>query len=107
MQPAAEAMRDALEQTPMSTPVIPVMANVGASPLVDVAAIRASLVRQVTGTVRWRESVLAMASAGVTHFAELGSGKVLTGLGKRIAPDTLGISIQSPEDVAAFIAAQK
>lgn len=106
MQPAAEAMQAALGQVAMNAPVVPVMANVGAAPLVDVDAIRASLVRQVTGTVRWRECVLAMAAAGVTRFVELGSGKVLTGLGRRIVPEASGLSIQSPEDVAAFIAAK-
>ena len=106
MQPAAEAMQAALGNVAMHAPVVPVMANVGAAPLVDADAIRASLVRQVTGTVRWRECVLAMAAAGVTRFVELGSGKVLTGLGKRIAPEAMGLSIQSPEDVAAFITAK-
>ncbi|MFN3673992.1 MAG: ACP S-malonyltransferase, partial [Bosea sp. (in: a-proteobacteria)] len=79
MQPAAEAMRAALAQVTLQAPVVPVMANVGAAPLSDPDAIRASLVAQVTGTVRWRECVLAMAAAGVTDYVELGSGKVLAG----------------------------
>jgi [acyl-carrier-protein] S-malonyltransferase len=88
----------------MQAPLVPVMANVGAAPLSDPAAIRASLVAQVTGTVRWRECVEAMAASGVTRFVELGAGKVLTGLGRRIAPDAAGLSVQTPEDVAAFTA---
>jgi [acyl-carrier-protein] S-malonyltransferase len=105
MQPAADAMQAALASVTMAAPAVPVMANVGAAPLIDPAAIRASLVAQVTGTVRWRECVLAMEAAGVTSFHEIGSGKVLTGLGKRIAAAT-GSAIGSPEDIAAFIAAR-
>ncbi len=106
MQPAAEAMRAALVDVSMQAPAAPVMANVGAAPLTDPAAIRDSLVAQVTGTVRWRECVEAMAQAGVTRFVEVGSGKVLAGLIRRIAPDAQVINIQTPEDVAAFIAAK-
>jgi [acyl-carrier-protein] S-malonyltransferase len=107
MQPAAEAMREALAAVAMRAPSAPVMANVGAAPLSDPAAIRASLVAQVTGTVRWRECVEAMAAAGVSQFHELGSGKVLTGLGKRIAPSATFAAIGGPDDVAAYIAAQR
>jgi [acyl-carrier-protein] S-malonyltransferase len=107
MQPAAEAMREALAAVAMRAPSAPVMANVGAAPLSDPAAIRASLVAQVTGTVRWRECVEAMAAAGVSQFHELGSGKVLTGLGKRIAPSATFAAIGAPDDVAAYIAAQR
>jgi [acyl-carrier-protein] S-malonyltransferase len=106
MQPAAEAMREALAKVAMSAPAAPVMANVGAAPLTDPAAIRDSLVAQVTGTVRWRECVEAMAKAGVTRFVEIGSGKVLAGLIRRIAPEAQTISIQSADDIAAFIAAK-
>ncbi|SIQ50403.1 MULTISPECIES: ACP S-malonyltransferase [unclassified Bosea (in: a-proteobacteria)] len=102
MQPAAEAMRDALSQVTMRAPVVPVMANVGAAPLSDPDAIRASLVAQVTGTVRWRECVQAMAAAGVTDFVELGSGKVLAGLVKRIAAGTTQASIGTADDIAAW-----
>jgi [acyl-carrier-protein] S-malonyltransferase len=102
MQPAAEAMREALSNVTMRAPVVPVMANVGAAPLSDPDAIRASLVAQVTGTVRWRECVLAMAAAGVTDFVELGSGKVLAGLVKRIAAGTTQISIGTADDIAAW-----
>ncbi len=106
MQPAADAMRDALQQVKMNAPAVPVMANVGAAPLVNPAAIRDSLVAQVTGTVRWRECVEAMAAAGVSSFLEVGSGKVLTGLVKRIAPSAAATAIGSPDDIAAFIAAR-
>ncbi|MGL4728291.1 MAG: ACP S-malonyltransferase [Bosea sp. (in: a-proteobacteria)] len=106
MQPAADAMRGALEQVVMQAPAVPVMANVGAAPLSDVAAIRDSLVAQVTGTVRWRECVEVMAKAGVTRFVEVGSGKVLSGLIRRIAPEAQTLNIQTPEDIAAFIAAK-
>ena len=102
MQPAAEAMQAALTEVAMQAPVVPVMANVGAAPLSDPAAIRASLVAQVTGTVRWRECVEAMAAANVTQFYEVGSGKVLAGLVKRIAAGTAAASIGSPDDVAAY-----
>ena len=102
MQPAAEAMRAALAQVSMKAPVVPVMANVGAAPLSDPEAIRASLVAQVTGTVRWRECVLAMNEAGVDRFVEAGSGKVLAGLGKRIAAGATTISIGTAEDIANY-----
>lgn len=106
MQPAADAMREALSKVAMHAPAVPVMANVGAAPLTDPAAIRDSLVAQVTGTVRWRECVEAMAAAGVTRFHEVGAGKVLTGLGKRIAATASFGAIGTPEDIAAFIAAR-
>ncbi|MBN9457154.1 MAG: ACP S-malonyltransferase [Bosea sp.] len=102
MQPAAEAMQEALAKVAMQPPVVPVMANVGAAPLSDPDAIRASLVAQVTGTVRWRECVQAMAAAGVTDFVELGSGKVLAGLVKRIAAGTTTASIGTADDIAAY-----
>jgi [acyl-carrier-protein] S-malonyltransferase len=102
MQPAAEAMRAALADVAMQAPIVPVMANVGAAPLSDVAAIRDSLVAQVTGTVRWRECVEAMAAAGVDRFVELGSGKVLAGLVKRIAPGATPLSVGTADDVSAY-----
>jgi len=102
MQPAAEAMRAALADVSMQAPVVPVMANVGAAPLSDPDAIRASLVAQVTGTVRWRECVLAMTESGVDRFVEAGSGKVLAGLGKRIAAAATTISIGTAEDIANY-----
>lgn len=102
MQPAAEAMRDALAQVAMRAPVVPVMANVGAAPLSEPDAIRASLVAQVTGTVRWRECVVAMQGAGVSRFIEAGSGKVLAGLVKRIAAGTTQISVGTADDIASY-----
>jgi [acyl-carrier-protein] S-malonyltransferase len=102
MQPAAEAMRAALAEVAMQAPAVPVMANVGAAPLSDPAQIRDSLVAQVTGTVRWRECVEAMAAAGVTSFYEVGSGKVLSGLIKRIAAGAAAMPIGTPDDVAAY-----
>src|SRR5215469_3428850 len=85
MQPAADAMAEALAKVTVNPPVVPLVANVLAQPISDPAEIVKSLVAQVTGTVRWRESVLFMAQAGVTTFYEIGAGKVLTGLNKRIA----------------------
>ena len=102
MQPAADAMREALAGVRVNTPALPVVANVEAGPITDPAAIRDALVRQVTGTVRWRESVVYMAAQGVEAFHEVGSGKVLTGLVKRIAAGASATAIGAPEDVAAF-----
>jgi [acyl-carrier-protein] S-malonyltransferase len=84
MKPAADAMAEALGKVAIKAPVVPVIANVLAAPVSDPAEIRKRLVEQVTGTVRWRECVLAMAAAGVTQFYELGTGKVLSGLAGRI-----------------------
>jgi len=102
MQPAAEVMAEALGKVTINTPVVPLVANVTAAPVTDPAQIRRGLVEQVTGTVRWRESVAFMAAAGVTHFYEVGSGKVLVGLIKRIADGAAGVSIGTPDDVAAY-----
>jgi [acyl-carrier-protein] S-malonyltransferase len=104
MQPAAEVMADALTRVTMNAPVVPVVANVGAAPLTDPAAIRDSLVAQVTGTVRWRECVGFMAAQGVTRFYEIGAGKVLTGLSKKNAPEATAFAINSAEDIAAAAA---
>ena len=103
MQPAAEAMREALAGANMKNPVVPVIANVGAAPLLDAAAIRSSLVAQVTGTVRWRECVYAMSDMGVNVFVEVGSGKVLTGLAKKNAPEAKAVAINSADDIAAAL----
>ena len=103
MQPAAEAMREALAGANMKNPVVPVIANVGAAPLMDAAAIRSSLVAQVTGTVRWRECVYAMSDMGVNVFVEVGSGKVLTGLAKKNAPEAKAVAINSADDIAAAL----
>ncbi|HZB61386.1 MAG TPA: ACP S-malonyltransferase [Microvirga sp.] len=102
MQPAADAMREALAGVRVNAPAVPVVANVEAGPITDPAAIRDALVRQVTGTVRWRESVAYMATQGVEAFYEVGSGKVLTGLVKRIAAGASTSAIGAPDDVAAF-----
>jgi len=105
MAPAAAAMREALAAVAMRAPAVPVVANVEAAPLTDPARIRDALVRQVTATVRWRECVAAMAGQGVDRFYEIGAGKVLTGLVRRIAPGATGAAIGTPEDVKAFTAA--
>jgi [acyl-carrier-protein] S-malonyltransferase len=102
MQPAADAMREALARVTLHAPAVPVMANVGAAPLSDPDAIRASLVAQVTGTVRWRECVLALSEAGVARFVEVGSGKVLAGLVKRIAAGATTISIGTADDIGSY-----
>jgi [acyl-carrier-protein] S-malonyltransferase len=106
MQPAADAMRAALAKVALNTPLAPVVANVGAAPLSDPDLIRQSLVAQVTGTVRWRECVETMAASGVDLFCEVGAGKVLSGLVKRIAPAARSVSIGAPDDLAAYRAAR-
>jgi [acyl-carrier-protein] S-malonyltransferase len=107
MAPAAEAMRKALRNVTIRPPAVPVVANVAARPLTDPEAIRDALVRQVTGTVRWRESVAYMAGAGVDSFIEVGAGKVLTGLVKRIAAGASGLAVGTPDEVAAFKAQRR
>jgi [acyl-carrier-protein] S-malonyltransferase len=107
MQPAADAMAVALADVALKPPVVPVVANVLAKPISDPGGIARALVAQVTGTVRWRESVAFMAAAGVTRFYEIGAGKVLSGLVKRIADGTSGIAIGTPDEVAAFNAHQR
>jgi [acyl-carrier-protein] S-malonyltransferase len=102
MQPAADAMEQALGQADVRPPVVPLYANVTAAPVEDPAEIRRLLVQQVTGMVRWRESVEAMSEAGVTHFVEFG-GKVLGGMVKRIAPDAKMTSVVSMEDIEALV----
>ena len=106
MQPAAEAMAEALAKVEVSPPVVPLVANVLARPISDPAEIVKSLVAQVTGTVRWRESVQFMAQAGVTTFYEVGAGKVLTGLNKRIADAATAASIGVPDDISRYKAAR-
>jgi [acyl-carrier-protein] S-malonyltransferase len=104
MQPAADAMAEALATVKMTAPVVPVVANVGAAPLSEPAAIRQSLVAQVTGTVRWRECVAFMVAHGVTRFVEIGAGKVLTGLSKKNASEAAAFAIGAAEDIAAAAA---
>ena len=102
MQPAADAMRDALAGVTLMAPKVPLVGNVLAGPSSDPDTIRANLVRQVTGTVRWRESVQWMGEQGVDRFYEIGAGKVLTGLLKRILPEAQGFAVGGPEDVTVL-----
>jgi [acyl-carrier-protein] S-malonyltransferase len=101
MQPAADAMEAALAEVAISAPLVAVYANVTAAPVADPDTIRALLVEQVTGMVRWRESVLAMFAADVTEFVEFG-GKVLGSMVKRIAPDAVATSVVTMDDVEAL-----
>ena len=102
MQPAADAMAVALAGVAVKPPVVPVVANALVRPIRDPSEIVRALVAQVTGTVRWRESIALMAAAGVTTFCEVGAGKVLSGLVRRIVDGARGISIGTPDDVAMF-----
>jgi [acyl-carrier-protein] S-malonyltransferase len=102
MQPAAEAMAAALATVTVKPPLVPVVANALVKPIREPADIVRALVAQVTGTVRWRESIAFMAAAGVTTFYEVGAGKVLSGLVRRIADSARGVSIGTPDDVAIF-----
>lgn len=103
MQPAADEMAAALADARITAPVAPVVANVLASPQSDPEVIRRLLVEQVTGRVRWRESMEWMATeGGVTRFVEVGSGKVLTGMAKRIAPEAESLPLNTPEELEAF-----
>ena len=103
MAPAAEAMAEALAQVTLRPPAIPVVANVTAAPVTSPETIRRLLVDQVTGMVRWRESVLAMKEAGVDSLVELGAGKVLSGLARRIDRDLTGTAVGAPEDIEALV----
>ena len=105
MKPAAIAMADALSKVTVNRPSVPVVANVLAKPISDPAEIRQRLVEQVTGTVRWRECVEAMNAAGITHYYEIGAGKVLAGLVKRIAKDANAMSVGTAADINAAMAA--
>lgn len=102
MQPAAEAMAAALADVEIRRPKVPLVANVVAAPVAEPQDIRQRLVEQVTGTVRWRESVAYMAAQGANTFIELGSGKVLTGLLKRIVAEAQGLAIGTPDEIAAY-----
>jgi [acyl-carrier-protein] S-malonyltransferase len=99
MQPAAEELAEALAELRVLPPVVPLIANVTAAPVKDPETIRRLLVEQVTALVRWRESVLAMKEAGVDTIVELGSGKVLSGLAKRIDRDLTAISGGTPAEL--------
>ncbi|GJD53967.1 Malonyl CoA-acyl carrier protein transacylase [Methylobacterium crusticola] len=102
MRPAADTMRAALAEVTLRAAAVPVMANVLAAPIREPEAIRDALVRQITGTVRWRECVAAMAAAGVDAFHEIGTGKVLSGLVRRIAPGSSASTIGTSAEAAAF-----
>ena len=103
MAPAAEAMAEALAAAAIAAPLVPVVANVSAAKATDPAEIRELLVKQVTGTVRWRDCIAAMAAMGCDRFVELGAGKVLTGLMKRNAPEATASAIGTPADIEAFL----
>ena len=105
MQPAADVMAEELAKVEVRRPRVPVVANVVAEPISDPDEIRKRLVEQVTGTVRWRECVLRMGALGVTQFYEIGTGKVLSGLIKRILPEATAMPVGSPADVDAALAA--
>lgn len=105
MQPAADAMAEALAGVTVNKPIVPVVANVLAQPISDPDEIKKRLVEQVTGTVRWRECVAFMAADGVTDFYEIGAGKVLAGLVKRTAPSVNASSLGTPSDIDAALAA--
>jgi [acyl-carrier-protein] S-malonyltransferase len=104
MQPAADTMAEALAKVSVQPPIVPLVANVLARPITAPAEIVHCLVEQVTGTVRWRESILFMVQSGVTDFYEIGAGKVLTGLIKRIAEAASASAIGTPDDLARFTA---
>jgi [acyl-carrier-protein] S-malonyltransferase len=103
MQPAADAMRSALAAVELRTPVVPIVANFAAEPVIEPERIRELLVAQVTGTVRWRECVQTMIDQGVTTFVEIGAGKVLTGLLRRMHPGSTAMLIGTPDDARAAV----
>ena len=103
MQPAADAMAEALSKVQIRRPAVPLIANVVAAPISDPAEIKKRLVEQVTGTVRWRECVVAMVTDGITDIYEIGSGKVLAGLAKRIMPSLNAVSIGAPQEIDAAL----
>lgn len=105
MSPAAEVMADALSSVQMQAPAVPLVANVRAAAVSDPADIRELLIEQVTGSVRWRESVLWMVGAGVTEIWEIGAGKALSGMVKRIDRAVAARAVGTPEDIAAAVAA--
>ena len=103
MAPAADAMAEALAGVTLHPPSLPVWSNVTARPVDDPAELRENLITQVTGMVRWRETLENMAADGITRFVEIGTGKVLAGLVKRTLPDAEAMSIEDPEDVDGFL----
>jgi [acyl-carrier-protein] S-malonyltransferase len=103
MAPAATALAEALAETTLKAPTVPIVSNVTASPTADPAEIRDLLVRQVTGLVRWRESVMAMLGMGATSFIELGAGKILSGLVRRTVPDATVRAAGTPTEIEALV----
>jgi [acyl-carrier-protein] S-malonyltransferase len=103
MKPAADVMEEALAAVTIAPPRVPLVANVTAQAVSDPETIRKLLVQQVTGMVRWRECALHLKEKGASTLVELGAGKVLTGLAKRIDPELAGVSIQGPADIEAFV----
>jgi len=103
MTPAADVMAGALAEVALADPAVPLIANVSAAPVEDAETVRKLLVEQVTGMVRWRESVLAMKELGVDTLVEAGAGKVLTGLTRRIDRELAGVNISAPEDIENFL----
>jgi [acyl-carrier-protein] S-malonyltransferase len=106
MQPAADVMAQALAKVAVKAPLVPIVANVSVKAIIDPREIVGALIAQVTGTVRWRESITFMAAQGATAFYEIGAGKVLTGLVKRIVEGASGFAIGTPGDIAAFKSAR-
>lgn len=102
MEPAARAMAEALAETAIAAPAVPLVANVRAAAVTDPEEIRALLVEQVTGSVRWRESIAFLSAAGVTEYWEIGAGKALSGMIKRIDKDAVARNIATPADIAAL-----
>ena len=107
MEPAARAMAEALGQVDLKEPAVPLVANVLGHEESEPETIRSLLVQQVTGSVRWRESVAWMAAQGVTEMWEIGAGKALSGMIRRIAPDVATRAVGQPEDIAAAVAETK
>ncbi|PHR62405.1 MAG: [acyl-carrier-protein] S-malonyltransferase [Robiginitomaculum sp.] len=107
MQPAADEMEEALSQVQIKTPRVPLVANVTAEPTINPQAIRRQLVEQITGRVRWRESITCLAEAGVDTFVEIGSGKVLTQMVRRITDKATGIAVNSVDSLESFAALLK
>ncbi len=103
MQPAAEAMEEALAKVTVSRPVVPLIANVLAKPVVEPDEIKTKLVEQVTGAVRWAESMSWLGEQGITHFVEIGAGKVLSGLVKRIVEGAAVVNIGTPDDIKNYV----
>lgn len=103
MRPAEDVMAEALHKAEIAAPIVPIIANVTASKTTDADTIRDNLIKQVTGRVRWRESVEAMSSMGVDTFVEIGAGKVLSGLVRRIDPEVSSLSISTPADIEEFL----